>query len=122
MHEVQPHLNPSSNLSLLSNQESLPREYAQIFAFDNFRRTQKAVLKKQEQADRESLVVPGMYVRLHLLITPAQRAQAEQLVSRAENGTSGLVTVMGLLQHETKMSVVHYRWVHRVSRYWMLSL
>jgi pre-rRNA-processing protein TSR1 len=89
-------------------QESLPSEYAKIFAFDNFARTQKSVLKKAKENDSgipEGCVNLGCFVRLHVLHVPA--ASAEQLLSSYKKIP---VVTCGLLQHETKMSVLHFRY------------
>jgi len=88
--------------------ESLPSEYAKIFAFDNFARTQKSVLKKAKENDSgipEGCVNLGCFVRLHVLHVPA--ASAEQLLSSYKKIP---VVTCGLLQHETKMSVLHFRY------------
>lgn len=86
--------------------ESLPPEYAKIFAFDNFKRTQKHVLANAldvEQADRDDCVPAGTYVRLHVREVPTGVA----------TGLCDLVKTLpivscGLLQHESKMSVLHF--------------
>lgn len=95
-------------LCLCESQESLPSEYAKIFAFDNFARTQKSVLSKAKESDSgisEGCVNPGCFVRLHVLHVPS--ASVEQLLSLYK--TIPVVTC-GLLQHETKMSVLHFRY------------
>lgn len=89
-------------------QESLPSEYAKIFAFDNFARTQKSVLLKAKENDSgipEGCVNLGCFVRLHVLHVPA--ASVEQLSSSYKKNP---VVICGLLQHETKMSVLHFRY------------
>ncbi|KAG0627782.1 hypothetical protein M758_2G227700 [Ceratodon purpureus] len=86
--------------------ESLPFEYAKIFAFDNFPRTQKSVLSKVKEIDsgiQEGSFATGCFVRLHILQVPASKV--EPLLKSYKTNP---VVVCGLLQHETKMSVLHY--------------
>lgn len=86
--------------------ESLPPEYARIFAFDNFARTQKHVLAKalgKEQENRDDCVPVGSYVRLHIKEVP--KGVACKLCSLAKRVP---VIASGLLQHESKMSVLHF--------------
>ncbi|ESQ30497.1 hypothetical protein EUTSA_v10011257mg [Eutrema salsugineum] len=86
--------------------ESLPQDYARIFAFDNVARTQKLVLKqalKMEEESRDDCVHPGSYVRLHIKEVPLVAAsKLSSLVSTKP------VISYGLLQHESKMSVLHF--------------
>ncbi|KAH0920860.1 hypothetical protein HID58_020878 [Brassica napus] len=88
------------------NVESLPQDYARIFAFDNLARTQKLVLKqalKMEEESRDDCVPTGSYVRLHIKEVPLVAAsKLSSLVS------SKPVIAFGLLQHESKMSVLHF--------------
>jgi len=86
--------------------ESLPQEYARIFAFDNFARTYKHVLAKAKEVDSESsdsCISVGAYVRLHIKGVPLD--VATQLFSKHKKNP---VVACGLLQHETKMSVLHF--------------
>ncbi|KAL0002143.1 hypothetical protein SO802_015924 [Lithocarpus litseifolius] len=86
--------------------ESLPPEYARIFAFDNFARTQKHVLAKaidMEQENRDDCIPASSYVRLH--IKEVQNSVACKLCSLIKTVP---VIVSGLLQHESKMSVLHF--------------
>ncbi|XP_013592901.1 PREDICTED: pre-rRNA-processing protein TSR1 homolog [Brassica oleracea var. oleracea] len=86
--------------------ESLPQDYARIFAFDNLARTQKLVLKqalKMEEESRDDCVPTGSYVRLHIKEVPLVAAsKLSSLVS------SKPIIAFGLLQHESKMSVLHF--------------
>ncbi|KAG6490404.1 hypothetical protein ZIOFF_051700 [Zingiber officinale] len=87
--------------------ESLPPEYARIFAFDNFAKTQKNVLAKMLEVDEGNMneCAPiGSYVRLYLKNVPLDVAARISLPSRKVP-----VLVCGLLQHESKMSVLHFR-------------
>lgn len=86
--------------------ESLPPEYARIFAFDNFARTQKHVLAKaldMEQENRDDCIPASSYVRLHIKEVP--NSVACKLCSLIKTVP---VIVSGLLQHESKMSVLHF--------------
>lgn len=90
-------------------QESLPPEYARIFAFDNFARTQKHVLSKaldMEQGNRDDCIPASSYVRLHIKEVP--NSVACKLCSLIKIVP---VIVSGLLQHESKMSVLHFRYI-----------
>ncbi|CAH2036277.1 unnamed protein product [Thlaspi arvense] len=88
------------------NVESLPQDYARIFAFDNVARTQKLVLKealKMEEESRDDCVPTGSYVRLHIKEVPLVAAsKLSSLVSTKP------IIGFGLLQHESKMSVLHF--------------
>ncbi|XP_074279148.1 uncharacterized protein LOC141604620 [Silene latifolia] len=86
--------------------ESLPAEYARIFAFDNFARTQKHVHAKASELDkddRDDTVTPGTYARLYIKEVPL--SVASKLYTRAK--TMPIISC-GLLQHESKMSVLHF--------------
>ncbi|RAL50419.1 hypothetical protein DM860_016886 [Cuscuta australis] len=86
--------------------ESLPPEYARIFAFDNFNRTQKHVLAKAQDMERNNAtecIVAGSYVRLHISCVPI--AAANKLCMLVK--TMPVITC-GLLQHESKISVLHF--------------
>lgn len=89
-------------------QESLPSEYSKVFAFDNFVRTHKHVLSKAKEVDLR--VVAGSinmntYVRLHIKDVPLRAA----LALMANFGRVPVIAC-GLLQHESKMSVLHFRY------------
>ncbi|XP_010441233.1 PREDICTED: pre-rRNA-processing protein TSR1 homolog isoform X2 [Camelina sativa] len=87
--------------------ESLPQDYARIFAFDNVARTQKLVLKqalKMEEEDRDDCVPTGSYVRMHIKEVPLGAASK---LSSLVNTTKPIIG-FGLLQHESKMSVLHF--------------
>lgn len=89
-------------------QESLPPEYARIFAFDNFTRTQKHVLAKARDVEQGSLdecIPAGSYARLHIRDVPF--SVASKLSSIVKNRP---VVACGLLQHESKISVLHFRY------------
>ncbi|KAK1392977.1 Bms1-type G domain-containing protein [Heracleum sosnowskyi] len=86
--------------------ESLPPEYARIFTFDNFNRTQKHVLAKaqeKEHGDKDECLPASSYVRLHIKEVPF--SVASRLLERSKISP---VIACGLLQHESKISVLHF--------------
>ncbi|KAD5960237.1 hypothetical protein R6Q59_013407 [Mikania micrantha] len=87
--------------------ESLPPEYARIFAFDNFTRTHKHVLSKtldMEQGSLEECVPANSYVTLHIREVPNHIASKLCILVKTMP-----VIACGLLQHESKISVLHFR-------------
>ncbi|XP_057857342.2 uncharacterized protein LOC131066561 isoform X1 [Cryptomeria japonica] len=86
--------------------ESLPEEYARIFAFDNFARTHKHALAKAKEIDSGKLdgcASVGAYVQLHIKGVPID------IVTKLLHGYRNRpVIAFGLFQHETKMSVLHF--------------
>ncbi|KAL3514857.1 hypothetical protein ACH5RR_027574 [Cinchona calisaya] len=91
---------------MLKMTESLPAEYARIFAFDNFSETQKHVFAKaqeMEQGNENECIPAGSYARLHIKELPSV------VVSRLSNlGKTTPVISCGLLQHESKISILHF--------------
>lgn len=86
--------------------ESLPPEYGRIFAFDNFNRTQKNILAKaldMEQENRDDCATASSYASLYIKEVPT--TVASKLCMRANTMP---IIVCGLLQHESKMSVLHF--------------
>ncbi|KAI9511128.1 ribosome biogenesis protein tsr1 [Russula earlei] len=77
--------------------ENLPRDYARIFQFEDFKRTERAVRRRSEE---EVGAIPvGTRVTVHLKGVPRDAAKW--------NTTRPLVA-FSLLQHEHKKSVVHF--------------
>ncbi|KAI0001276.1 ribosome biogenesis protein tsr1 [Russula compacta] len=77
--------------------ENLPRDYARIFQFEDFKRTERAVRRRAEE---EGGTVPvGTRVTIYLKDVP--RDAAEQSSRRP-------FIAFSLLQHEHKKSVVHF--------------
>jgi len=76
--------------------ESLPMDYARIFQFSSFARAQKMAL----QANPEGFQ-PGQYVSL--VVRGVPRAFAERGLTQEP------IICSGLLKHENKMSVVHFK-------------
>ncbi|GLT75573.1 hypothetical protein SLA2020_472880 [Shorea laevis] len=84
--------------------ESLPPDYARIFAFDNFSRTQKHVIAKTlEMEGGDDCAPAGSYVRLHIKQVPLSVASKLCLLP-----STMPILLCGLLQHESKMSVLHF--------------
>ncbi|KAH6821037.1 pre-rRNA-processing TSR1-like protein [Perilla frutescens var. hirtella] len=85
--------------------ESLPPEYARIFAFDNFARTQKHVLAKALDLGQETdgCIPSGAYVRLY--VKDVSAVIASKLCALSEKMP---IIASGLLQHESKISVLHF--------------
>ncbi|GFS31221.1 hypothetical protein Acr_00g0016250 [Actinidia rufa] len=87
--------------------ESLPPEYAKIFACDNFTRTQKHVLAKAldvEQGGVEDCIPTSSYARLHIKEVPTGVASKLCILANTIP-----IIACGLLQHESKISVLHFR-------------
>ncbi|KAK8947961.1 hypothetical protein KSP40_PGU013198 [Platanthera guangdongensis] len=92
--------------SLWDPLESLPPEYARIFNFDKFTKTQNHVLAKALKVDQElpdGCVQIGSYVRLHIKDVPVDLASKLLHLSQKLP-----VIACGLFQHESKMSVLHF--------------
>lgn len=85
--------------------ESLPPEYARIFAFNNFARTQKHVIAKSLDMGQETdgYIPVGSYARLY--IKDVSAGVASKLCTLS---TKMPVIASGLLQHESKISVLHF--------------
>ncbi|MFQ6621646.1 hypothetical protein Gotur_002494 [Gossypium turneri] len=86
--------------------ESLPPEYARIFAFDSFARTQKHVVAKAlkvEQEGRDDCAPVGSFARFYIKDVPFHAASNLCAASR-----TAPIVLCGLLQHESKMSVLHF--------------
>ncbi|KAL5463486.1 hypothetical protein EMCRGX_G032382 [Ephydatia muelleri] len=86
----------SFRLSPWDPSENLPKDYARIFQFENFRRTRNRVMR----SDNIDGAMPGWYVTLHIQGVPRQYATG------VDPHTHPLV-ISGLLEHENKMSVLH---------------
>jgi len=77
--------------------ENLPRDYARIFQFEDFRRTERAVRRRTEE---EGGAIPaGTRVTVYLKDVP--RDVADRSAGRP-------FVALSLLQHEHKKSVVHF--------------
>ncbi|KAJ2015313.1 ribosome biogenesis protein tsr1, partial [Coemansia sp. S610] len=76
--------------------ENLPLDYARIFQFESFKRTQQRVLRVAADSAAKS----GMRIRIVLRAAPAEIA--------ASYNPSRPFVAFGLMQHEHQMSVVHF--------------
>ncbi|KAG5646233.1 hypothetical protein DXG03_004060 [Asterophora parasitica] len=74
--------------------ENLPRDYARIFQFEDFKRTERGVRRRAGQ--ELAVVEPGVRVTLHLKDVPQEAARV------------GAVALFALLQHEHKISVLNF--------------
>ncbi|KAF9784341.1 ribosome biogenesis protein tsr1 [Thelephora terrestris] len=76
--------------------ENLPRDYARIFQFEDFKRTERSAFRKAEEG---SGVEPGLRVTVHLKNVP-------QEASTSNPGAP--FVIFGLLKHEHKKTVLHF--------------
>ncbi|KAJ2083901.1 ribosome biogenesis protein tsr1 [Coemansia sp. RSA 988] len=76
--------------------ENLPLDYARIFQFESFKRTQQRVVRMTSNAPTKA----GMHIRIVLKAVPAQVA--------ASYNPNRPFLVFGLHQYEHQMSVVHF--------------
>ncbi|KAF8629138.1 hypothetical protein AX17_005724 [Amanita inopinata Kibby_2008] len=74
--------------------ENLPRDYARIFQFEDFKRTERNTRRRAEMENR--VVEPGTRVSLYLKGAPLEAA------------SSGPIPLYGLLQHEHKITVLNF--------------
>lgn len=88
--------------------EDLPRDYARIFQFDDYKKTRRRV----EASAMEEGVAPGTRVHVYLINVPRQAAiRARAFVdTQADKDTIKLepFVVFGLLRHEHKKSVLNF--------------
>ena len=86
--------------------EGLPPEYARVFGFENFRATHGRALAAAAALPG---VEAGAYVRLRLTGVTAEAATAlGRPLQEGGCGPGGLVVAWGLLQHESKLSLLHW--------------
>lgn len=86
----------------------LPSHYSRIFEFESFAHAAK--ISKKEVKRNPSTVPVNAYVNLVLKDVPKEICDA--LIESAiqfHKGNKGPVFAVGLLQHEVKMSILHYR-------------
>ncbi|KAJ2917796.1 hypothetical protein MD484_g2649, partial [Candolleomyces efflorescens] len=74
--------------------ENLPRDYARIFQFEDFKRTERSVRRRAEH--EVNVVEPGTRVTIHINDVPQEAAN-----------TIGL-TVFSLFQHEHKVTALNF--------------
>ncbi|KAF9484427.1 ribosome biogenesis protein tsr1 [Pholiota conissans] len=73
--------------------ENLPREYARIFQFEDFKRTERGV--RRRTSEELHAVEPGVRVTLHLKDVPKEAVNSS-------------VVLFSLLQHEHKVTVLNF--------------
>ncbi|GLI68047.1 hypothetical protein VaNZ11_012370 [Volvox africanus] len=92
--------------------ESLPAEYARVFAFENFKRAHKRAREAQQRTTQDldpCGVSSGSYVAIRIGgVSPSAAARVTSHVDAAAAGSVVPLTVFGLLQHEAKLSVVNF--------------
>ncbi|KAJ7354686.1 ribosome biogenesis protein tsr1 [Mycena albidolilacea] len=74
--------------------ENLPRDYARIFQFEDFKRTERGVRRRAEE--EPGVVEPGTRVAVYVRGVPQEAAAAAPVV------------LFALLQHEHKVSVLNF--------------
>ncbi|TFK66498.1 ribosome biogenesis protein tsr1 [Pluteus cervinus] len=74
--------------------ENLPRDYARIFQFEDFKRTERNV--RRRAAEEVGTVEPGTRVVLHLKDVPQEAA------------SGGSVPLFSLMQHEHKTTILNF--------------
>jgi len=74
--------------------ENLPRDYARIFQFEDYKRTERGVRRRAEQ--ETGTIEPGVRVTVHLKDVPEEAA------------SSSSAFMFSLLQHEHKFSVLNF--------------
>ncbi|KAA1471843.1 ribosome biogenesis protein tsr1 [Dentipellis sp. KUC8613] len=77
--------------------ENLPRDYARIFQFEDFKRTERGVRRRAEQD--QAAIAPGTRVTVYLKDVPREAAQHD---------ARRPFVIFGLLQHEHKKSVLNF--------------
>ncbi|KAJ7162048.1 ribosome biogenesis protein tsr1 [Mycena filopes] len=78
--------------------ENLPRDYARIFQFEDFKRTERGVRRRAEE--ELGVVEPGTRVVVYLRGVPQEAISA--------TAGSAPVVLFALLQHEHKVSVLNF--------------
>ncbi|KAI3834390.1 hypothetical protein MKW92_050671 [Papaver armeniacum] len=96
----------SFRTSVWKDKNPPPREYARIFSFRNYKATQKCVLENARDIGQRTLdecIPVGSYARIH--VKDVSVSVALRLCSLVK---SKHVVASGLLEHESKMSVLHF--------------
>ncbi|KAJ7049657.1 ribosome biogenesis protein tsr1 [Mycena amicta] len=76
--------------------ENLPRDYARIFQFEDYKRTERNVRRRAEE--EQNVVEPGTRVTVYLRGVPQEAAATK----------SAPLLLFALLQHEHKVSVLNF--------------
>ena len=81
--------------------ENLPKEYSQLFQFQNFRHTHKKILKESLD-DGFGFIPVGQ--RVSMFLRPIDKNSASHVPTA---GQSPFVALFSLLRHETRVSVLN---------------
>lgn len=84
--------------------ESLPKEYAHIWRFENFAQIKKLAIKTTEE---EGLPIDGTYVRLVLVPLDEKARNSVELLKLANQKQKLVFST--LMPHETKVTVSHFK-------------
>ena len=98
--------------------ESLPLSYAHCFAFQSFARTRRAALARCAAGSGgggEGLNAAPTGSRVEARLLGVSPEQAAQLLSSCGGSGSCALVLLGLLQHEAKLSVLHAAVMHSPS-------
>lgn len=92
--------------------EDLPLDYARVFAFENFKRAQRRALDLAAKVNHNggpSGADVGMHVCIHICDVPVKSGlEIVQRVEASSQGMAPMISAWGLLQHETKLSVLNF--------------
>eukprot|EP00890_Picochlorum_soloecismus_P004008 jgi/Picsp_1/4608/NSC_01978-R1_pre-rrna-processing protein tsr1 homolog len=92
--------------------EDLPLDYARVFAFENFKRAQRRALDLAAKVNHNNGPCGadvGMYVCIHICNVPVKSGlEIVQRVEASSQGMAPMTSAWGLLQHETKLSVLNF--------------
>ncbi|KAH9944690.1 ribosome biogenesis protein tsr1 [Amylocystis lapponica] len=77
--------------------ENLPRDYARIFQFEDYKRTERAVRRRSEQEGAG--IEPGVRVTVYLKDAPQEATH---------QATNSPVVMFGLMQHEHKKTTLNF--------------
>ena len=90
--------------------ETLPVDYSRIFAFKNPKRAHRAAVRGHAEAlGGPAGVAPGMWVCVHVEgVEAGAAAEVGRRVAAGMRGEAAPYALFGLLEHECKMSVLHF--------------
>jgi len=78
--------------------ENLPKEYANIYSFENLKNTQRLAIKK---AHEEGMKISGNYVKISI------KGFSKEDLTYVRNDTPLILST--LLEHERKLCIMHYK-------------
>lgn len=82
--------------------ENLPSSYSRIFQFENFKKTQKRILKESTDMNKKGMVEQERYITLHIANVP-------EAMFKEKYNPKKLLLITGLLQFENKLSTIHFK-------------